>query len=382
MAESIPDESGGKEAVESTTTAGSWFRSVSQMASRVSKVDYNDVLEHCLKDLVEFRPADQQGSEGEQEKDKRDTEKPTRSENEAGNDGAARNENKVQESLDSVGKSLEDIGKTVYTSTRSIFGQIRQAVENDFKSDPKESGAQPLTESKEGEPSSSGTVADEEFQQRVEAMQRDSGTYCDEPEDEEDFQEWLKTFALDERKGEVEEILKSNSFMNELQSRIVPVIVDYDEFWTHYFYKVHKLKEEFEKKSQAKQEEAGETVLPPENATQEEANDTEHPPENATQEEANDTVHPPENATREESNDTVHPPENATQEEANDTEHPPENATQEEANDTVHPPENATREESNDTVLSPETTAQEVADETGNRPECATKKEAGEPNPN
>ena len=35
----------------------------------------------------------------------------------------------------------------------------------------------------------------------------------------------------------IEEVLKDNAFMQELQSRIVPLIVDQDTFWTRYFYR-------------------------------------------------------------------------------------------------------------------------------------------------
>lgn len=245
MAERTQEDGSGQEREETMTSAESWFRSVSQMASRVSKVDYNDVLETCLKDLVEFRPAahDESVREGEA---KEDVAGRSGSENEAGTSEVARASSQVHESFDTVGKSLEDIGKTVYSSTRLFFGQIKQAVEDDLRSDPDRGELQPPPEPKEGVESSSRTAAEEEFEQRVEAMQRDSATYCDEPEDEEDFQEWLKTFNLEERKGEVEDILRNNSFMNELQSRIVPLVVEYDEFWTHYFYKLQKLKEEFE----------------------------------------------------------------------------------------------------------------------------------------
>lgn len=71
------------------------------------------------------------------------------------------------------------------------------------------------------------------------------GTYCDEPNDAEDFDAWRATFTLDSKAGEVEDILVSNSFMRELQSRIVPLVVEYDAFWTRYFYRLHKLKIEF-----------------------------------------------------------------------------------------------------------------------------------------
>lgn len=73
------------------------------------------------------------------------------------------------------------------------------------------------------------------------AMQRDSSTYCDEPEDVEEFATWRSTFSLEERKGDIGAVTKDNAFMQELQSRIVPMIVEYESFWTRYFYRLHKL---------------------------------------------------------------------------------------------------------------------------------------------
>lgn len=43
-------------------------------------------------------------------------------------------------------------------------------------------------------------------------------------------------FDLGSKKGDIEAIIQSNAFMAELQSRIVPLIVQYDAFWTRYFY--------------------------------------------------------------------------------------------------------------------------------------------------
>jgi hypothetical protein len=61
-----------------------------------------------------------------------------------------------------------------------------------------------------------GAAAEKEapsLEQRVQTMQRDSGTYCDEPDDAEDFEAWRATFVLESKSDEVEEILVSNSFM-------------------------------------------------------------------------------------------------------------------------------------------------------------------------
>ena len=67
-------------------------------------------------------------------------------------------------------------------------------------------------------------------------MQRNSGTYCDEPDDAGDYAAWLADFDLAARKADIDEITAGNAFMAELQARIVPLIVRYDVFWTRYFY--------------------------------------------------------------------------------------------------------------------------------------------------
>ena len=51
----------------------------------------------------------------------------------------------------------------------------------------------------------------------------------------------MQTFDLEAHKGQIEAIVKDNTFMAELQSRIVPLIVEYSAFWTRYFYRLHGL---------------------------------------------------------------------------------------------------------------------------------------------
>ena len=48
-------------------------------------------------------------------------------------------------------------------------------------------------------------------------MQRDSSTYCDEPEDEDDFAAWLKEFDLEKQKPAIAKLIAENTFMSELQ---------------------------------------------------------------------------------------------------------------------------------------------------------------------
>ena len=46
----------------------------------------------------------------------------------------------------------------------------------------------------------------------------------------------MQNFKIEERRAAIEEIIAGNAFMAELQSRIVPLIVPFDVFWTRYFY--------------------------------------------------------------------------------------------------------------------------------------------------
>ena len=46
----------------------------------------------------------------------------------------------------------------------------------------------------------------------------------------------LQEFDLQAYKRKIETIVAENTFMAELQNRIVPIIVQYDVFWTRYFY--------------------------------------------------------------------------------------------------------------------------------------------------
>lgn len=46
----------------------------------------------------------------------------------------------------------------------------------------------------------------------------------------------LQAFDLEGKQAEIEAIKKENAFMAELQSRIVPLIVQHETFWTRYFY--------------------------------------------------------------------------------------------------------------------------------------------------
>ena len=127
------------------------------------------------------------------------------------------------------------------------------------------------------------------LEQRVAAMQRDSATYCDEPEDLAGFERWTSGFDVDSPtvSAEVECVLEGNAFMAELQARIVPLVVTREEFWQRYFYALRRIKLEFgvEKEEEDKEAAAesggdeGKAEEEPEPEPEVEVEDTEVEPE-------------------------------------------------------------------------------------------------------
>jgi len=156
---------------------------------------------------------------------------------------------KVKTQLDQVGSRIGRLGTQVLSSSKDLFEQVAEAVQNELdnleghvrKPAPNRRGASDGRQAQRDAPKYSRLEAD------ISAMQRSSSTYCDEPADTADYQAWLEGFELDSRAEDIiETITQENTFMAELQSRIVPLIVQYQVFWTRYFYQLHKLKQKHE----------------------------------------------------------------------------------------------------------------------------------------
>jgi hypothetical protein len=72
---------------------------------------------------------------------------------------------------------------------------------------------------------------------QVSAMQRNSATYCDEPEDKEAFANFVENYDADARRVQAEKIISTTPFMSELHSRLVPLVISDETFWRRYFYR-------------------------------------------------------------------------------------------------------------------------------------------------
>ncbi|XP_068568845.1 BSD domain-containing protein 1 isoform X2 [Cebidichthys violaceus] len=80
---------------------------------------------------------------------------------------------------------------------------------------------------------------------RLYSLQADPATYCNEPDGPpEQFDNWLSRFSLEDKKGEVSELLVNSPSIRALYTKMVPVAVAHSEFWQRYFYRVFQLHQE------------------------------------------------------------------------------------------------------------------------------------------
>lgn len=151
-------------------------------------------------------------------------------------------------SIQDVGDTFVKFGKSLITGTKEIIEQVKDVVETEIRTAASETSKGRRSRSMKlsgGQRSGGSTLTSKtkysRFEAEVNAMQRDSSTYCDEPEDTEDFTRWRAAFDLAGAMRDVERLRKDNAFMAELEARIVPALVEYEDFWVRYFYRLHKL---------------------------------------------------------------------------------------------------------------------------------------------
>lgn len=89
---------------------------------------------------------------------------------------------------------------------------------------------------------------------RLYSLQSDPATYCNEPDGPPElFDAWLSEFCLEEKKGEISELLVGSPSIRALYTKMVPAAVSHSEFWHRYFYKVHQLEQEQARRDALKQ---------------------------------------------------------------------------------------------------------------------------------
>ncbi|PKU69332.1 BSD domain-containing protein C22A12.14c [Dendrobium catenatum] len=147
----------------------------------------------------------------------------------------------AQESLESVGQAIDDFGGSVWRGTAEIISEGKDALlaaDSDV-----ETNSSDLQTPSSTVVTASASKRYSRFETQVLAMQADPSTFSEEPEDSEDFLKWRTEFKLEGKEEEIEILCYDNGTLEGLFEKLVPSVVDYDTFWTRYFYKLYKLKQ-------------------------------------------------------------------------------------------------------------------------------------------
>ncbi|RDX66491.1 BSD domain-containing protein 1, partial [Mucuna pruriens] len=139
----------------------------------------------------------------------------------------------AQGSLGTVGHVIDEFGNTVVKGTAQIISQGKDAIlAVDLDSDSDNNSNRKSLDS----------MRYSRFDAQVRAIQGDVGTYSEEPEDLNEFNEWKLGFSLEGKSEEMEGFFRENDVMESVYRKVVPNTVDHETFWYRYYYKVYKLK--------------------------------------------------------------------------------------------------------------------------------------------
>ncbi|CAI0395373.1 unnamed protein product [Linum tenue] len=148
----------------------------------------------------------------------------------------------AQGSLENVGQAFDEIGNSVIKGTAQIISQGKEAIislDNESDSSDVDRGS-----SAAGQSSSYDSRRYSRLDAQVRAIQGDASTFCDEPEDLDDYGKWRSSeFDLEENRDEIESLLEENGTLDNIYRKVVPGSVDEETFWSRYYYRIYKLKQ-------------------------------------------------------------------------------------------------------------------------------------------
>ncbi|KAL0458041.1 UNVERIFIED_CONTAM: hypothetical protein Slati_0431300 [Sesamum latifolium] len=82
------------------------------------------------------------------------------------------------------------------------------------------------------------------FEAQLSGIQSDLNTFCEEPEDVEEYKKWKLRFELEDKRDEIEGLIGENGTLEGVYEKVVPSAVDHETFWCRFFYRVDKLKQQ------------------------------------------------------------------------------------------------------------------------------------------
>lgn len=144
--------------------------------------------------------------------------------------------------LESVGQAVDDLGAAAAGLLSHANEALRSAeadgVDGDRASRPSDGSV-----SSASWRASLPTKKYTRFEAQVLALRADPATFTEEPEDSEGFGKWNALFSIDEMEEQIETVLHESPGLESFVERLVPSVVDYETFWSRYFFAVDKLKQ-------------------------------------------------------------------------------------------------------------------------------------------
>jgi hypothetical protein len=144
--------------------------------------------------------------------------------------------------LESVGQAVDDLGAaaTVLLSQANVALQSAEADSEDGDGASRHSDAAASGASWRATLSSKKYTR---FEAQVLALRADPTTFTEDPEDAEGFARWKGSFSVDKMKEEIEAVLQESPGLESFIEKLVPSVVDYETFWSRYFFAVDKLRQ-------------------------------------------------------------------------------------------------------------------------------------------
>ncbi|KAE8721340.1 polygalacturonase-like [Hibiscus syriacus] len=147
----------------------------------------------------------------------------------------------AQEKLESVGQAIDDIGISVWKSTSQIISHGKDSFLSPSDDDNSDSGSSSNRRLSIMSNNSINGKRYSRFEMQIRVLQSDRSTYCMEPEDLEDFENWKLGFNLEEKKGEIEDLLSENPVIRNIFKGVDSDEGESKRYWCNYFYKLNRL---------------------------------------------------------------------------------------------------------------------------------------------
>nr|XP_039270880.1 BSD domain-containing protein 1-like [Styela clava] len=86
----------------------------------------------------------------------------------------------------------------------------------------------------------SGTKVLSPSEARIYAIRTDPATFCNEPDNENEYHSWSPNFNLEDKKTEISSLMLDCSQIRSLYTKLVPTAVSHCDFWARYYFKLHQ----------------------------------------------------------------------------------------------------------------------------------------------